>query len=73
MPLVTINGKEQYVTQDQYDLLRSEAKRSDDGDFILSAVVGAVTGSSILGGLIGGDFTGGLLGDLLEGTDDSIF
>jgi hypothetical protein len=38
-----------------------------DGDFIVSAVIGAVTDSAILGGLIGGDIVGGIVGDLLDG------
>ena len=41
--------------------------------FLISGVIGAVTGSSIVGGLLGGSFLGGLAGDLLEGDDDSWF
>lgn len=51
----------------------SSSNSSSDGDFLTSAVIGAVTGSSILGGLLGGDMVGGLLGDAFEGTDDSWF
>lgn len=39
----------------------------DDGDFLLSAVVGYATNSAILGGLIGGSFAGGIVGDILDG------
>lgn len=45
----------------------SNSSRSDSGSFLLSAAVGAVTGSAILGGLIGGDIVGGIAGDLLDG------
>lgn len=38
-----------------------------DGDFFLSAAIGAATGSALLGGLIGGDIVGGIVGDLLDG------
>ena len=48
-------------------------KKSCDGDFLTSVVIGAVTGSSIIGGLVGGSFLGGLMGDMLEGNDDSNF
>lgn len=44
--------------QDEYD---------ETGDFITSAIIGAVTGSAILGGLLGGDIVGGILGDSLDG------
>jgi len=42
-------------------------KSSGGGDFIVSGIIGAVTGSALLGGLIGGDFIGGAVGDLLDG------
>lgn len=37
------------------------------GQFITSAVIGAVTDSALLGGLLGGDIVGGIVGDLLDG------
>ena len=39
----------------------------DDGDFLLSAVIGYATNSAILGGVLGGDFVGGIVGDILDG------
>jgi len=42
-------------------------KKDSSGDFLTSAVIGAVTGSAILGGLFGGDMLGGILGDSLDG------
>ena len=54
-----------------------EIKRELDDDafdkFLISGVIGAVTGSAIVGGLLGGSFLGGILGDVFEGTDDSFF
>lgn len=47
--------------------LRYTKQSADSGDFVTSAVVGAVTGSALLGGLIGGDIVGGVVGDLLDG------
>lgn len=42
-------------------------KTDSSGDFLLSAVIGAATGSALLGGLLGGDLMGGVVGDLLDG------
>lgn len=39
----------------------------NDGDFFLSAIIGATTDSALLGGLIGGDMLGGIVGDLFDG------
>ena len=39
----------------------------EDDSFLVSAIIGAVTGSAILGGLLGGDIVGGILGDALDG------
>jgi hypothetical protein len=55
-----------------YNQLSSYEKRdyrecNDDGDFLTSAVIGAVTDSALLGGLLGGDLAGGILGDMLDG------
>jgi hypothetical protein len=47
-------------------------KQNSSGDFILSAVIGAATGSAIVGGFLGGDLLGGIVGDLFEGTDDGL-
>ena len=41
----------------------------DDGDFLLSAVVGYATNSAIIGGLVGGDMMGGIVGDIINGGD----
>jgi hypothetical protein len=37
------------------------------GDFLTSAVIGALTGSAIIGGIVGGSIEGGIVGDLLDG------
>ena len=42
-------------------------KQDSSGDFLLSAVIGAATGSALLGGLLGGSFLGGITGDLFDG------
>lgn len=41
--------------------------RDDDGDFVMSVAIGALTNSAILGGLLGGDLIGGIVGDLMNG------
>lgn len=66
-----INGKV-YTDQEIADIKR---KLSDDDfeKFLISGVIGAVTGSSVVGAVLGGSIVGGLLGDIFEGTDDSIF
>lgn len=66
-----INGK--YYTEDEVAAIKRESSSDDFSKFLVSGVVGAVTGSSIVGGLLGGSFLGGLAGDLFEGDDDSIF
>lgn len=38
-----------------------------DNSFLVSAAIGAATGSAILGGLLGGDILGGVVGDLFDG------
>ena len=45
----------------------ADSQSQSSGDPLLSAAIGAATGSTILGGLIGGSFTGALLGDALDG------
>lgn len=42
-------------------------KKDKGGDFLMSGIIGAVTGSAILGGILGGDMLGGILGDSLDG------
>jgi hypothetical protein len=59
------------LTHDEEDEFRrrctiSPSSRSS-GDFLISAAIGAATGSTLLGGLLGGDIIGGAVGDLLEG------
>lgn len=39
----------------------------EDDSFLVSAIIGAATGSTIAGGLLGGDFLGSALGDILDG------
>jgi len=66
-----VNGK--FYSSQQIREIKRDLDRDEFEEFMISGVIGAVTGSSIVGGLLGGSFTGGLLGDLLEGDDDSIF
>lgn len=48
--------------------LRNKGYKQDStGNFLISAAIGAATGSAILGGLIGGDILGGVVGDLFDG------
>ena len=42
----------------------------DDDSFLVSVIIGAVTGSSDAGEILGGDGLGGMLGDILFGDDD---
>jgi hypothetical protein len=42
-------------------------QRDSGGDFMTSAVIGAVTDSAFLGGFIGGDMLGGIVGDIIDG------
>lgn len=66
-----IRGK--YYTEEQIRRIKRELDDDAFDKFLISGVIGAVTGSSIIGGLLGGDIVGGIVGDLLEGTDDSFF
>lgn len=50
-----------------------ENKEEDDDDFLISAGIGAATGSAIMGGVLGGSFLGGLAGSSLFGDDDDLF
>jgi len=70
MPIV--NGK--YYTEEELRAIKRRLNSDRDFEkFLVSGVIGAVTGSTIVGGLLGGSLLGGLAGDLLEGTDDSWF
>lgn len=69
MPM--IKGK--YYTDQEIANIKEKLNEAEFERFLVSGIVGAVTGSSIMGALVGGDLTGGLIGDLLSGTDDSIF
>lgn len=52
------------TTNTQYD-------SGDQGDFLLSLVVGEITGNPLLGGLVGGDMVGGLVGAELAQSFDT--
>ena len=65
-----INGK--YYTEEEIGRIKKALSNDDAFEkFLVSGVIGALTGSSILGGLLGGSLLGGLIGDHLEGDDDS--
>lgn len=64
-----INGRD--FTDAEIEALIEKNKGAKVDDVLLSAAIGALTGSTVVGGLIGGSFLGGFLGDVLEGTDDS--
>jgi hypothetical protein len=49
------------------DFVRVEESDRATEKFIVSAAIGAVTGSTLLGGILGGDFIGGAVGDIFEG------
>lgn len=66
-----INGK--YYTEEEVSAIKNQSSDDEFEKFLISGVIGAVTGSSIIGGLLGGSLLGGLMGDMLEGDDDSIF
>ncbi len=64
-----INGK--YYTEQELEEIKSKTSDEEFSKFLISGVIGVVTGSTIIGGLLGGSFLGGFVGDLLEGDDDS--
>jgi hypothetical protein len=64
-----INSK--YYSEEEVQAIKNQSSNEDFEKFLVSGVIGFVTGSSIVGGLLGGSFLGGLLGDFAEGTDDS--
>lgn len=69
-----INGKWYSENELKRIVKKAESDRNSGikvDDLLVSAAVGALTGSTVIGGLVGGSFLGGLIGDSLEGTDDS--
>lgn len=64
-----INGK--WYTEQEIDAIKQRVNERQFEEFLVSGLIGAVTGSAFLGGLLGGSFLGGLLGDFMEGTGDS--
>lgn len=69
MPI--INGV--YYSEEEVEEIKRESDPDAFDRFLVSGVIGAVTGSGLLGGLLGGSLLGGISGDMLEGDDDSIF
>ena len=69
MPI--IEGK--YYTDAEIAEIKSKLDSDAFDSFLISGVIGAVTGSSVLGFLVGGNLAGALLGDFAEGTNDSLF
>ena len=65
----TIDGT--YYSDEQIDKIKKAVSSDDFDKFLISGVIGAVTGSGLLGGLLGGDLIGGILGDAMTGDDDS--
>lgn len=66
-----INGT--YYTEKEIEAIKTKVSDDDFEKFLVSGLVGAITGSALLGGLLGGSFLGGIIGDAAEGTDDSWF
>lgn len=58
------------TSSDRNRLMDKRIESDDDGDFLTSAVIGAVTGSTIIGAVLGGDMLGSFIGDSLFGDDD---
>lgn len=72
MPYKNIKTQEVITSLEYLDLTITERLsyvKVDESskNFLISAAIGAATGSSILGGLLGGDILGGVAGDLLNG------
>ena len=57
MPI--IKGK--YYTEREIAQIKKELDEDAFEKFLISGVIGAVTGSSVVGGLLGGDFLGGFI------------
>lgn len=66
-----VNGK--YYSESELSDIKRRLNNDEFEKFVVSGVIGAVTGSAVVGGLLGGSLLGGLLGDAAEGTDDSWF
>lgn len=66
-----VDGK--YYSERELEDIKRKLTDDQFEKFLISGVVGAVTGSSVLGAVVGGSLLGGIVGDLLEGTDDSFF
>jgi len=66
------NEHEEYDDYDYEEDIEDdeENKEDDDDDFLISAGIGAATGSALMGGVLGGSFLGGLAGSSLFGDDD---
>lgn len=64
-----INGK--WYTEQEIAAIKQRVSEKQFEEFLVSGLIGAVTGSALLGGLFGGSLLGGLLGDFMEGSDDS--
>ena len=48
----TING--QYYTESEISQIKAKVSEDEFDKFLISGVIGAVTGSALLGGLLGG-------------------
>lgn len=66
-----IGGK--YYTEEEVRAIKKQSSDDQFEKFLVSGIVGAVTGSTVVGALVGGSLLGGLLGDVFEGGDDSLF
>lgn len=56
-----------YHHPEEYRKLKRHHEENGSGDFLISAVIGAATGSALLGAVLGGDLLGGIVGDLFSG------
>lgn len=66
-----IGGK--YYTEEEVAAIKRQSSNDQFEEFLVSGIVGAVTGSTVVGYVVGGSLLGGLLGDIFEGGDDSLF
>lgn len=61
-------GKKVYAGDSVHDCSKKGLLNVDEDDsFLVSALIGGITGSAIAGGLLGGDIIGGVLGDMFDG------
>jgi hypothetical protein len=51
----------------------AEDRYIDEGDALLSGIIGYATNSAIIGGIVGGDLLGGIIGDILSDGDLDLF